>query len=138
MPARAAAAAATRSRPFPRRDNMHTTRPSARTTLPGQPDKPLQPPWRPAHLRKHPCVVHAPPPCVSGDCARQAGRCGCGSAHKEVKRDECVGKVQEGDGDEAEEGGLGARWGESGGEVGEADEEGACEHVCSQGEVESL
>jgi hypothetical protein len=117
---------------------MHTTRSPACTALPRLPNQPPQPSRCPAHLRKHPCVVYAPPPSVPGNRACYTGGCSPGPAHEEVERDECVGEVQEWDGDEAEEGRLSAWWGESGGEVGETDEEGACEDVGSQRDVQAL
>lgn len=66
------------------------------------------PPRRLRPLPQCPRIVHSPPPRMTGDGAGDADGCGLRTANDEVDEDDDVGVVDEWEGEDAVEGGLGA------------------------------
>lgn len=75
---------------------------------------------------------------MADDSTGDADGSGAGAAHEEVHADEHVGEVDDGEGDEPEEGRLGPGWSEPGGDVGKREEERAGVHEGAEGNVEAL
>lgn len=112
--------------------------PTRRAPTSRLPEPPAQPRRRRTCSPERAGVKDSPPPEVADDSPRDADGSGAGAAHEEVHADEHVGKVDDGEGDEPEEGCLGPRWGEPGGDVGERQEERAGVHEGAEGDIETL
>lgn len=119
-------------------DIRNTPHPARRASTSRLPEPPAQPRWRRARSPEGASVKDGPPPEVTDDSAGDADGCGAGAAYEEVHADEHVGKVDDGEGDESEEGRLGPGWGEPGGDVGERQEERAGVHECAERNIEAL
>lgn len=91
-----------------------------------------------SHVPERARVKHTPPPEVADDGPRNADGGRAGAAHEEVHADEHVREVEDGEGDEPEEGRLRPGWCEPRGDVGEREEERAGVHEGAEGDVKAL